>query len=65
MNNKYTAVEENTNRELPIAKINFADSKTMSAYFARLRRHYGEKVILATGEKVILATKKEKTLKTA
>lgn len=61
MNNKYTAVEKNTNRELPIAKINFADSKTLTAYFARLRRHYGEKVILATMEE----KKKEKTLKTA
>lgn len=61
MNNKYTAFEKNTNRELPIAKINFADSKTLTAYFARLRRHYGEKVILVTMEE----KKKEKTLKTA
>ena len=56
MNNKYTAFEKNTNRELPIAKINFADSKTLTAYFARLRRHYGEKVILVTMEE----KKKEK-----
>ena len=61
MNNKYTAFEKNTNRELPIAKINFADPKTLTAYFARLRRHYGEKVILATMEE----KKKEKALKTA